>query len=388
MQVTFVATPAFPTSSVPAMIMTFGSAYGYSPTSGQTALHGTALYQTPVPVAGAIVSPGVVMYSFVIATTVSAPFNFGEMLLTSPDGSLVYSIGVLENLLNRVTGESVEVSVFFNVTTDPVSMFGYTSSSTSATILPYLGPVSNLAPVDLNASAGNIFLVQSPVNAADSMLVYASYQRASIANDFDSWSLENYVLVGEGLTSGVSGGSVVLPITVTPLTFVGQYIFQTDGYVRAPSAVSVVSGYANVALDSPALAMTPANTPYKIYQYTGSASQAETFVGQLTVTPAQINAIAALTASLVFLSDGSRPMTGPLNAGTLKVINAADATDPTDLVNYETMTSTFGLSEVLLEALSNSVASLTATLESVQANVDNQVAINASLSDRITHLGG
>ena len=388
MQVTFVATPAFPTSSVPAMIMTFGSAYGYSPTSGQTALHGTALYQTPVPVAGAIVSPGVVMYSFVIATTVSAPFNFGEMLLTSPDGSLVYSIGVLENLLNRVTGESVEVSVFFNVTTDPVSMFGYTSSSTSATILPYLGPVSNLAPVDLNASAGNIFLVQSPVNAADSMLVYASYQRASIANDFDSWSLENYVLVGEGLTSGVSGGSVVLPITVTPLTFVGQYIFQTDGYVRAPSAVTVVSGYANVALDSPALAMTPANTPYKIYQYTGSASQAETFVGQLTVTPAQINAIAALTASLVFLSDGSRPMTGPLNAGTLKVINAADATDPTDLVNYETMTSTFGLSEVLLEALSNSVASLTATLESVQANVDNQVAINASLSDRITHLGG
>ena len=388
MQVTFVATPAFPTSSVPAMIMTFGSAYGYSPTSGQTALHWTALYQTPVPVAGAIVSPGVVMYSFVIATTVSAPFNFGEMLLTSPDGSLVYSIGVLENLLNRVTGESVEVSVFFNVTTDPVSMFGYTSSSTIATILPYLGPVSNLAPVDLNASAGNIFLVQSPVNAADSMLVYASYQRASIANDFDSWSLENYVLVGEGLTSGVSGGSVVLPITVTPLTFVGQYIFQTDGYVRAPSAVSVVSGYANVALDSPALAMTPANTPYKIYQYTGSASQAETFVGQLTVTPAQINAIAALTASLVFLSDGSRPMTGPLNAGTLKVINAADATDPTDLVNYETMTSTFGLSEVLLEALSNSVASLTATLESVQANVDNQVAINASLSDRITHLGG
>lgn len=385
---TIVATASFPTGSVPQMIATFGTAYGYSPSPTQTTLQGTPLYQTTNPSIGSVVSPGIVMYQFLIPIGLTAPLALGEMLLTNLNANTVYAVGSLSKLLYRVTGEAIEVTVFFNVSTTPVSVFGYTNNTSSTVLIPFVGSLNNLTPVDFNPSAGNTFLVQNPVNVADSMLAYAYYRQASISYDFDSWSFEEYILVGAGVTTGTNGGSVTLGITLVPQSFSGQYIFETAGYCQIASSVNIVGGVTNVTLNSQALGATPSGTPYKIFQYIGVTSAAASFIAQLTVSPAQINAIAALNPAKVFLADGSVAMTGPIQMGLNPIIDLADAANPKDSVNLETLTSSTGVDETELQALSNSVASLTAITESLQASTATLLTALNQLTSRVVALGG
>lgn len=386
---TIVATSNFPTATMPEMKAIFGSGVGYAPSPLQVALQGSAVYQTPVNSAGVSVSSGIVQYEFFIGNSVSSPFAFGEFLLTDPSGLIIYAVGALSSLQYRVIGQSVTLSIYFNITTGPVTVFGETSTSATTPLLAYIGSANNLTPVAQNAAVANCFLIQSPVNIADSMLCYASYQVPGVLYDFDSWSFENYVLIGEALTTGiVLGNKVVLPLSTPTQTYAGQYIIQTASYVRVVSGLLLSSLETHVPLDVIALALTPTGTAFKLFAYTGNISTSEALVGALTVTAAQINAIASLIASKVILSDGSVNMLAPLNMGAHKVINVTEPVNPTDVVTKAALDSAAGISILTLEALGTAVSGLSAQVQAIQSFADSQVILNAELSTRITALGG
>lgn len=385
---TLVTTANFPPPLSPQPILaTFGAAAGYTPTAVQTSLVGTPVYQMPGVVQPTTVATGIISYSFLIPNTVSAPFTFGEILFTNASGSTVYAIGVLNEALSRVPSESVTVTVFFDVSQVPVQAFGLTSATINSTFLTEVSSVNSLGPVNRNSVAGNTFLVHSPVVPADTMLAFSSYARSSVPNDFDSWSFSGYALAGQGLVLDISGPNVELNILLADQVFPGQYILQTEQYTRIAENITVnpVTGTTMlVQLDITALAVTSPGTKYKLFQFVGASTQANALVSGLTVTPQQINQMAAVSAETVLRSDGLIPLAGNLNLAGNKLVNSGDAINPGDLVNLKVLQDNLGLSGALVGSLSAELASLSADVESLQSSAASLITRTTLLENRLS----
>lgn len=388
---TLVVTSVFPSGpSLPNMRVIFGDSFGYPPTGVQTTLAGSQVFQTSAA-SPETVSSGVVSYKFAVPSAVPVPLNFGEFLVTSEDMLTVYAIGVNSAIWSRLPGESFSLTLFFDTSKNPAGAFGSAATSASSPYLPFLGDVSALATVPAVSAVsgqGNIFVVRSPVAGASAIIAFASYANTSIANDFDSWELTNYTQVAAGVTQGTFGGNVELGTAVAPLSFTGEYIFETPDFTRAPTAVTVAGSVTRVSLPVPDLARTPAGTKYKLYQYTGVSTAAAAFFAQLSVTPGQLNSYASVPAGSILLSQGGPALQAPLDAGGNRIVNAGDAAGPLDLVNLRTLQGNLGLAGTLLDSISNEVSSLAAEVQSLASTTDSIALENLTINTRIDALSG
>lgn len=362
-----IATFAFD-SPVP-LNLNLGTGTGYAPMETQGNLNGIMVYQQAYPVSPAILPSSTVSYTFVVPADYPVPFTFGEFTLVSPVTGVPYAVGVLSSPITKLVGSEITIVCYFNTSTAQVTAFGNTFLSVQQTNLLYLNTPNLLPPVA--SSVSNVYIIGNPVNTKDSLIGFSNPSSVD-PNDFASWGFSNYSLVSSGTVNAVLGNTASINYAATPLNVPGEFIFQTPQYVHV-SGVSSSAGNSLVYLDAASSAATIAGTPYKLYQYSGvtpSTSSANSFINNLTVTPSQINTIAGIQPSHIVLSDGSVAMTAALNLGGNPIIQVASAAgNLSNAATYKDLIDATGNNSVFTNGVGIALASLTAQIETLQAQV-------------------
>lgn len=353
------------------LLAIFGTGVGYVPSPVQDAITGAEVYRTFVPSPPSYPTGTVVHYDFQIPADTPSVFSFGEFVLLDPSTSTVFAVGVLDLPQQRALGQSISVSVYFDVSQITPHAFGTTNSSTLAINIPYYGSLNALSPV--KDARMNMAICQSPFDTDESIL--AMYTAKLNPFDFDAWSFSNYTLVGTGLIGLLLNANIAVltGVIAADLTGPGQYILQTKNIVRVCSDLTnrVINGVTipTVTLDNQALNVVSKGDSFKLYLYSGSSSVSQALVNSLTVTAAQLNAVGALDATKLIRADGSVKMEHDLNLNGFKVTNIGAAVDPTDAANLAKLIELAGLSTLTVQGLSNSIATLTSQLSSLKNRI-------------------
>lgn len=366
------STTNFPVTLTPAMKVALGSGFGYVPSGTQAGMHGQTLWTGTSTVVPTYAMPGVLQYSFSIPTTANTAFTFGEVLFTDASGGIIYAVGVLDSMVARAIGEDVELLIYFDMRGQNSAGFGSTTSLQSMPATPYYSSLGLLPPA---SSASNILaVVRDPTNPTGSLIASVSYANPDVVGDFNSWSIEDYAQVSIGSVTQVLGSQLELPVLPSSGSqfTVGQFLFHTSDYIAVCTSVtpSPAGNSIYVTLSNYQLTLAPAGTSYKLLEYSSLSSGAASFVNKIRVSPDQINAIAAVDASKVLLSDGSVPLTSNLDFATFKAVNLGTPTAANDAATDGFVLESTGAANLTANATLNELATVAADIESIQSSVN------------------
>lgn len=213
-----------------------GSAFGYSPTSADTALHGTILH-TGIPFSYAILADNTLDIRLVMDVNVG-PFTFGEVGIFLADGTLfalaAYTAGQqkLKHVGNQM-GSRYEISALLRLTQAPAVL------NVSVTNMAGLLEVPNweglVAPSALLSSA-NAAIVHEVSPNGHTPVVFR-------ATDFE-WDIKGYHKYASGSLSGTSTTNTFTSTVFTTKTFDSatnrRYLVQflTSGTVRSIQSIN------------------------------------------------------------------------------------------------------------------------------------------------------
>jgi len=218
-----------------------GSDYGYVPTTTETNIHGTLIYQG-VPGAPVVQDVNVILYPSEVSSS-AGPFNFGEVGFFV--GSTLFGLLVLDEPVTKLplnpnnnTGGAIVIDMFAPMLGNNYQLWANISQSNTDKISVLSGPES--LPFSVTAIP-NMFIVQA-VGGAKAFLAYSdrfglwnfdSYNPLSDATILSAtttaitvsaadWAPANFTVLGSVMIQMVTGGVAAAVRYVTAATTNGS----------------------------------------------------------------------------------------------------------------------------------------------------------------------
>lgn len=350
-----------------------GDAYGYTPNTSDTALHGVQVH-SGAPSDPVVQSSTLIKYSIAMDKDLG-DFTFGEVGLYLP-GGVLFALGASTIPIQKIAdsgsqeGNNLVIDCYVTSVGSNFAIFAELGNSAWNLNVGAVNSIDSL-PSAFRANP-NIYVVPAP-DGAGSILGFSNNA---------AWSLTGYEEIADvQAIAGATANTVTVgQPSVSPI-FHGELLLQVmDG--PATGAIRIVSGYSSAGqvftVSTPFLTIPNPNDTIRILKKTQLRDHVAQLLAGLDedLTAGHLNDLINHPLSGMVKRNGTTPMWAPFDAGGFRIINVATPVLPADAVTKDYVDTQMGGNASLLAQILQQVN----TIQNLYLRKDGAVPMTGHLN--------